>query len=114
MAYSSGKYSYGICDKTGFRYATKDLVFEFRNGSKTGLRVGVDVVDPDHPQNFIGRIKFDDPQSIQDARPDRVEPATEVILDKDSGEPRLSHKIDLSTGMYKGREILKKKTKEDN
>ena len=29
MAYSSGKYSYGICDKTGFRYATKDLVFEF-------------------------------------------------------------------------------------
>ena len=37
-----------------------------------------------------------------------------VILDKDSGEPRLSHRIDLSTGMYKGREILKKKTKEDS
>tara|TARA_B100001027_G_scaffold197483_1_gene154989 strand:+ start:78 stop:269 length:192 start_codon:yes stop_codon:yes gene_type:complete len=37
-----------------------------------------------------------------------------VVLDKDSGEPRLSHKIDLSTGMYNGREILKKKTKENN
>ena len=37
-----------------------------------------------------------------------------VILDKDSGEPRLPHKIDLSTGMYKGREVLKKKTKETN
>ena len=37
-----------------------------------------------------------------------------VILDKESGEPRLSHKIDLATGMYKGREILKKKTKEIN
>ena len=37
-----------------------------------------------------------------------------VILDKDSGEPRLSHKIDLSTGMYRGREILKKKTKENS
>ena len=37
-----------------------------------------------------------------------------VILDKDSGEPRLSHKIDISTGMYKGRQILKKKTKENN
>ena len=37
-----------------------------------------------------------------------------VILDKDSGDPRLSHRIDLSTGMYKGREILKKKTKEDS
>ena len=36
-----------------------------------------------------------------------------VILDKDSGEPRLSHRIDLSTGMYNGREILKKKTKEN-
>ena len=37
-----------------------------------------------------------------------------VILDKESGEPRLSHKIDIATGMYKGREILKKKTKENN
>ena len=37
-----------------------------------------------------------------------------VVLDKDSGEPRLSHRIDLSTGMYKGREILKKKTKENS
>ena len=37
-----------------------------------------------------------------------------VILDKDSGEPRLSHKIDISTGMYKGRQILNKKTKENN
>ena len=37
-----------------------------------------------------------------------------VILDKDSGEPRLPHKIDISTGMYKGRQILKKKTKENN
>ncbi len=37
-----------------------------------------------------------------------------VILDKDSGEPRLSHKIDRATGMYKGREVLKKKTKENS
>ena len=37
-----------------------------------------------------------------------------VILDKDSGEPRLPHKIDISTGMYKGRQIIKKKTKENN
>ena len=37
-----------------------------------------------------------------------------VILDKDSGEPRLSHRIDISTGTYNGRQILKKKTKENN
>ena len=33
-----------------------------------------------------------------------------IIEDKESGEPRLSHKIDLSTGIYNGRQILKQKT----
>ena len=28
------------------------------------------------------------------------------IEDKNSGEPRLSHKIDISTGMYNGKQIL--------
>ena len=32
-----------------------------------------------------------------------------IIEDKDSGEPRISHKLDLSTGMYNGRQIIKKK-----
>ena len=29
-----------------------------------------------------------------------------IVFDKNSGEPRLSHQIDKSTGMYKGRQIL--------
>ena len=33
-----------------------------------------------------------------------------ILLDKNSGEPRLSHRIDLSTGIYNGRQILKQKT----
>jgi len=33
-----------------------------------------------------------------------------IIEDKDSGEPRISHRIDISTGMYNGRQILKQKT----
>lgn len=32
-----------------------------------------------------------------------------IIEDKDSGEPRVSHRIDLSTGMYNGRQVLKQK-----
>jgi len=32
-----------------------------------------------------------------------------IIEDKESGEPRLSHRIDLSTGMYKGNQIFIKK-----
>ena len=37
-----------------------------------------------------------------------------VILDKESGEPRLSHQIDKSTGMYRGRQVLVKKNKNTN
>ena len=33
-----------------------------------------------------------------------------IILDKESGEPRLPHKIDKSTGIYNGRLVLSKKT----
>lgn len=68
--YSRGKHAFGYCDRTGFRYPLSDLVYEYRNGVKTGLRVGRDVVDPDHPQNFTGRVKTDDPRSLFDPRPD--------------------------------------------
>ena len=37
-----------------------------------------------------------------------------IIEDKESGEPRLSHKIDLSTGMYNGKQILIKKESKDS
>ena len=32
-----------------------------------------------------------------------------IIEDKESGEPRLPHKMDKSTGMYNGRQIIKSK-----
>lgn len=35
-----------------------------------------------------------------------------LIEDKDSGEPRISHRLDLSTGVYNGRQIIKKKASE--
>ena len=34
-----------------------------------------------------------------------------IVEDKESGEPRISHRIDKSTGIYNGRQILKQKTK---
>ena len=37
-----------------------------------------------------------------------------IILDKESGEPRLPHQIDKSTGMYKGRQVLSKKNNKNN
>ncbi len=36
--------------------------------------------------------------------------APTYVEDKDSGELRRPHHIDLKSGMYKGREVLKKKT----
>jgi hypothetical protein len=73
MSYAKGRYAFGFCDKTGFRYPLSDLVPEFKNGVKTGFLVGRDVVDPDQPQNFLGRLKIFDPQSLQNPRPDTSE-----------------------------------------
>ena len=68
MSYARGKYAFGFCDRTGFRYPLKDLVPEFRNGHKTGFLIGRDVVDPDQPQNFLGRVKINDPQSLMESK----------------------------------------------
>ena len=73
MSYTRGKYAFGFCDKTGFRYPLSDLVPEFKNGVRTGFLVGRDVADPDQPQNFLGRLKIFDPQSLQNPRPDTSE-----------------------------------------
>jgi hypothetical protein len=70
MSYASNKHAYGICDRSGFRYKLNDLVWEYQNGTKTGMRIGKDIVDPDQPQNFLGRVKINDPQSLKDPRPD--------------------------------------------
>ena len=79
MPYSVGKYAYGICDKTGFRYPLRELIPEIRNGAKTGMMVGYDVVDPDH-HRMLGKFKTDDTQSLLNARPDRIEPVEELLL----------------------------------
>ena len=70
MSYAKGKYAFGFCDRTGFRYPLRDLVPEFQNGVRTGFLVGRDVFDPDQPQNFLGRVKINDPQSLLNPRPD--------------------------------------------
>ena len=69
-AYARGSKALGICDRSGFSYKLSDLVWEYRNGVKTGFRVGRDIADPDQPQNFLGRVKINDPQALQNPRPD--------------------------------------------
>ena len=69
--FAKGKYAFGFCDRTGFRYKLKDLVPQIKAGRMTGLMVGKDMLDEDQPQNFLGRLgDYADPQAIRNARPD--------------------------------------------
>lgn len=70
--HASGKHAFGFCERTGFRYPLKDLVEERVAGKRTGRKVGRDMADEDHPQNWMGRkrVHTADPQSLRNARPD--------------------------------------------
>ena len=71
VKYANGKYAFGFCDRTGFRYDLKDLRREFVGGNPTGFLVGKDVWDKDAAQNFQGRYTFQDAQALPYARPDQ-------------------------------------------
>ena len=69
--FANGKYAFGFCDRTGFRYKLKDLVPQVKAGRMTGLMVGRNMLDEDQPQNFLGRLgDYADPEAIKDPRPD--------------------------------------------
>ena len=69
--YAKGKYAFGFCDRTGFRYKLKDLVPQIKAGRMTGLMVGKDMLDKDQPQNFLGRLgDYAATQAIRNPRPD--------------------------------------------
>tara|TARA_S200002703_G_scaffold138653_1_gene128965 strand:- start:319 stop:624 length:306 start_codon:yes stop_codon:yes gene_type:complete len=64
MTYASGKFAYGICDISGFRYKLNDM-------KKTwdGLLVGPDQFDPKHPQ--LGPFNhIADAEALHNPRPD--------------------------------------------
>jgi len=71
LSYASGKYAFGFCDRTGFRYPKKDLVQQIVNQRPTGLLFGKDVVDQDQPQLQLGKVRVDDPQALRNPRPDQ-------------------------------------------
>jgi len=66
--FASGKNAYAISDRSGFRYRYRDMRMEWN-----GLLVGADEFEAKHPQLGPFR-KVNDPQALQNARPDRVEP----------------------------------------
>ena len=67
--YAQGKYAFGYCDLTGFRYPLRELKAEVIEGKLTGAHVGFDVWSPDQPQNWLGTVRINDPQALYQPRP---------------------------------------------
>jgi len=83
--YASGKYAYGISDRSGFRYRLADMVTEWN-----GLKVGPDEYESKHPQ-LEPISPGSDPQALFEPRPDTsTEVAGQRLLIKNpfqSGSP---------------------------
>jgi hypothetical protein len=72
--YATGKRSWAVSDRSGQRFPYQEMVTEW-NGSF----VHISEYEPKHPQ-LQPKIPGNDPQGLQNARPDRVEPAVIVKL----------------------------------
>lgn len=77
--YASGKKSVALCDRCGQQYPYQDLREQIENKRPNGLRVCPPCLDKDHPQLQLGRQRIVDPQALRHPRPDRVEPASNII-----------------------------------
>jgi hypothetical protein len=71
--FASGKYAYGISDRSGQRYKLNALRKEW-----TGMLVGPDEFETKHPQ-LEPRRKVVDPEALKDARPDVVAEMTVFV-----------------------------------
>ena len=72
--YASGKNSYAISDRSGFRYPYKVMKKEWN-----GLLVGPDEYEPKQPQ--LGPFRtVSDPQALQGARPDSPNPTSAFLV----------------------------------
>lgn len=65
--YASGKYAWGISDRSGFRYRLREMRKEWN-----GALVGPDEYEEKHPQLDPPNVGAD-PQALRDPRPDVAE-----------------------------------------
>ena len=73
-SFATGKKSYAISDRSGQRFPYDEMVTEW-NGSF----VHYTEYEPKQPQ-LEPKIPGNDPQGLQNARPDRVEPESFILL----------------------------------
>ncbi len=70
--FATGKDSYAISDRSGFRYRYQDMRREW-----TGLLVGKDEYEPKHPQ-LDPPHHISDPEALRQARPEIPLPQSEL------------------------------------
>jgi hypothetical protein len=74
MSRSNGKFAQFISDRSGMAFPYTEMVIEWN-----GARVHVSEFEPKHPQ-LEPKPHTADPQGLQNARPDRTEPAVLILL----------------------------------
>ena len=65
--YAAGNKTWGISDRSGFRYRLREMRKEWN-----GLMVGPDEYEPKHPQLEAPNVSAD-PQAVRNPRPDERE-----------------------------------------
>ena len=70
--FAVGKLAYGFCDRCGQRFDLSDLRSERDTGILRNNKVCPSCFDPDHPQNFLFKVRTDDRIALRDPRPDNT------------------------------------------
>lgn len=68
--FASKRYANGVCDMCGQVYKLRQLLKEVYNQRFTGFLVCPDCWDEDNPQLQLGRYPINDPQALENPRPD--------------------------------------------
>jgi|TARA_Y100000389_G_C17036141_1_gene305840 hypothetical protein len=71
--FASSQRALGICDVCGFQYRLRELKSLTERGRVTNVLACPECWNPDNPQNELGMYPVNDPQAIQNPRPDFAE-----------------------------------------
>ena len=86
MSYAKGKEAWGLCDICGFRYLQRELTFNSYGLLVCSYDFDGDYDRVNHPQNYQPPFS-EDPQGLEDPRPDRVEPSITSLWEPDDSSP---------------------------
>jgi hypothetical protein len=68
--YTVGRRSFGFCDRCSFRYKLAQLKKLTIKTQNVNIKVCPECWEADHPQLQLGMYPVQDPQAIEDPRPD--------------------------------------------